>query len=422
MADLKLNKNDAVIEVSIKSSGDEWKAFIDNAKKNLIENLELKGFRKGNVPANIAEQHIKEQQIWNKSADLLLEAEYSNAIELLSKEKIATRPSFKIISISNDGIEAVLSSIGMPEVKIGNRDSIKIEYKVEDVTKEEIDSEVKQLDELLQVAKEIDSAIENNDIANIDFNGTVNGEEFDGGKSENFDLQIGSKQFIEGFEEQLIGSKAGEEKTIKVTFPEQYPSEELKGKEAQFVVKINNVKRRIDLEGDELKEKLNSFGFDSREEIIERIKEVSADKKVEEANDKFFREYIDAIVKLEDTSLIIPEEIIKSEVDVEFKRVEAQIAQQGMKMPDYLKMMNMNEKEFKEKNLTESSKKRIQDSLIYQQLIEDLSIKAEESDIESEYNRIAKNSKQDIKQVKENVQKSSIEANVLFNKLIDTLK
>ncbi len=421
MANLKLNKKDTIIEVNIQENGEAWKELLNKAKKDLMDNLELKGFRKGNVPANIAEQHIKSEQVWYKAADMLIDKEYQEAIKMLSEEKIATRPSFEVISVSDDAIEAVLKAIAMPEVKLGNRDSVKVEYKVEEVTKEEIDAEVSQLDGLLQKQEEVEGAIAKDDIANIDFLGKVDGVAFEGGEAKAFDLKIGSKQFIDGFEDQLIGLKAGDEKNVEVTFPETYPSEDLKGKPAVFEVKVNAVKRSVALEGEELKEKLKSFGFETKEEIIKRIEEVAADRKLQEAQDKFFREYVEAVSALEDTKLIIPDEIVKSEVDVEFKRMEAQVAQQGMKMPDYLKMLKLSEKEFKEQNLTESSKKRIRDGLIYQQLIEDLGIKAEEADMEAEYAKIAKDSKANIEDVKKQVQAASIESNIVFRKLVEAL-
>ncbi len=421
MATLKLNKKETIIEVNIQENGDSWKKILDKAKKDLIQNLELKGFRKGNVPMNIAEQNIKAGQIWNKAAELLIDAEYSKAIEMLSKEKIATRPTFEVVSVSNDSIEAVLKAVSMPEVKLGNRDQIKVKYEVEKVTQEEIDNEISQLDELLTKEQEISESIKDGDIANIDFLGKVDGKAFEGGEAKEFDLKIGSKQFIDGFEEQLIGLKSGDEKNVEVTFPDTYPSEELKGKPAIFEVKINAVKRTVPLEGDELVEKLKSFGFNTKDEIVERIKEVFVDKKTQEAQDKFFREYVEEVSKLPDTSLTIPNEIIKSEVDVEFKRMEAQVAQQGMKMPDYLKMLKLSEKEFKEQNLTESSKLRIRDGLIYQQLIDDLAIKIENDDLEKEYSKLAKDAKVSIEEIKKQVQKQSIEANVLFKKLVEKL-
>lgn len=421
MANLKLNKKDTLIEVNIQENGEAWKKLLIKAKKDLIDNLELKGFRKGNVPANIAEQNIKPEQVWYKAADMLIDKEYSEAIKILTEEKIATRPSFEVISVSDDAIEAVLKAIAMPEVKLGKRDSIKVEYKVEEVKQEEIDAEVSQLDGLLQKQEEIKGAIEKDDIANIDFLGKVDGKTFEGGEAKGFDLKIGSKKFIDGFEEQLIGLKAGDEKNVEVTFPETYPSEELKGKPAVFEVKVNLVKRSVDLEGEELKEKLKSFGFEVKEEIIKKIEEIAAERKIQEAQDKFFREYVEAVAELKDTKLVIPDEIVKSEVDVEFKRMEAQIAQQGMKMPDYLKMLKLSEKEFKEQNLTESSKKRIRDGLVYQQLIDDLDVKAEEADIEAEYAKIAKVSKANIEDIKKQVQSGTIESSIIFKKLVTAL-
>ncbi len=424
MAELKLNKLETTVEVSIKEQGAEWTKLVEAAKKQLMDNLEIKGFRKGKVPANIAEQHISQERVWYTAADKLVEANYNAAMDLLMTEKIATRPSFDVKAVSNESIDAVLTSHLMPEVKLGDRTNINVEYKVEEVTQEEVDAEVAQLDNLLKEAKEVegDAPAADGDITNIDFLGKVDGVAFEGGEAKGFDLTLGSKQFIEGFEDQVVGMKVGETKDIEVTFPEAYPQETLAGKPAVFTVTLNAVKKMVDLEGEELKAKLAMYGFESKEEIVERIKEVAADRKEQMANDNFFREYVDAVAALEDTKVSISEAIITQEIEQEFKRFEAQVGQQGMTIDKYLEMLGMSKEEFKEKNLKEASEKRVRDGLIYAQLIEDLGVKVEEADIEAEYAKIAKDSKAEVEQVKEQVQVGSIESNVIFRKLINALK
>ncbi len=424
MAELKLNKLETKAEVSIIENGAEWTKFVEAAKKELMDNLEIKGFRKGKVPANIAEQHISQERVWYAAADKLINANYNQAIELLMTEKVATQPTFDVKAVSAESIEAVLSSHLMPEVKLGDRSNVKIEYKLEEVTQEEIDAEVSQLDDLLKEAKEVegDNPAANGDITNIDFLGKVDGVAFEGGEAKGFDLTLGSKQFIEGFEEQVEGMKIGETKDINVTFPETYPQEDLKGKPAVFTVTLNAIKKMVELEGEELQTKLKAFGFDSKEEIISRIKEVASDRKEQMANDNFFREYVDAVSALEDTKVAISDEIIKQEIEQEYKRFEAQVSQQGMTIDKYLEMLGMSKEEFKEKNLKESSEKRVRDGLIYAQLIEDQAIKVEESDLDAEYAKIAKDSKVTVEEVKKQINPGSIESNVMFKKLINSLK
>ncbi|BDU67464.1 MAG: trigger factor [Candidatus Tyloplasma litorale] len=424
MANLKLNKKETKIEVQIIEDGEKWASLIEKAKKSLIENLEIKGFRKGHVPSQIAEKYISESQVWNKAADLLIESEYSNAIELLTKEQIATRPKFVINSISNESIDASLFSFVVPKIKIGDINKIeKIEYKVEEISEDELEKELKNLDDLLKTLKETDNKIaKDGDTVNIDFLGKINGEAFEGGESKDYDLKLGSNQFINGFEPQIVGMEKGQTKEIVVTFPQTYPEAKLSNKEAVFTVTLNSIKNMVELEGEELKEKLNSLGFSSKEEVINKIKEVIKNRKEEEADEKFFRKYINEILKLPETEVLISDEVLKDQIEEEFKRVEAQIVQQNMKMNDYLKMVGQTIEEFKEKNLKESSRKRITDGLIYSKLIEKLNIKVFDEEIEKEFEKLANNAKSTIEEVKKQIKKESIEGNLIFKKLIEALK
>jgi len=424
MTKLKLEKKDNTVEIKISSSNDEWKNFIKKAKKNLVDNLELKGFRKGKVPLEIADKNISPDEIRNDAANLLLDKNYKKAMEMISSEDIATRPTLSIVKISDDEIVASLKSTLMPDVKLGNMDSIKVTYKKTTASEKEIKDEFEKVNKYLVENKKVKegSLIKKGNIVNIDFLGKVNSKPFKGGDAKGFDLEIGSKSFIDNFEEQLIGMKKGEEKVIKVKFPDEYPSEDLKGKKASFDVKINEIYEKVKLKGKKLQDKLETLGIKSLEEVLERIKNSLNDNKKNNDNETFFRKYMDEILKLKDTIIEIPSEIIDQQVEEEWKRIEVQITQQNMKMGDYLKMLGMTEKEFKEKNLVQSSTKRLKDGMVYSKLIKHFEIKLSDAEIEKEYKKIAELNNVVIEKIKEEISIDSLKDNLIFEKLINKLK
>ncbi len=425
MTKFKLEKTNEIAEVKISASGEQWKSLIDKSKKKLIDNLELKGFRKGKVPLNIANKNISMEEVRNNASSLLLDINYEKAIDLLAKENIATRPQFSILKISDNEVEIALKSILMPEVKLGNMDSINVEYKKKKINEKELKEEVDKINKYLIENKEIsnkDAVIKKGNIVNINYLGKVNGKPFDGGEGKDFDLEIGSKSFVDNFEDQLIGMKKGEEKIVNVKFPDEYPAKNLKGKKATFDVKINAIKEKITLSGKALQEKLETLGFDSKEEIILRIKDSFEDRIKNEANDIFFRKYMEEIMKLKDTVIKVPEEIVKQQVDEEWKRIEMQVQQQGMKVEDYLKMLGMPKKEFKQKNLKEASRKRVKEGLVYSKLISDFKIKVTKEELENEYMKLAILNKTTVEDIKKEVSNNSLEQNIIFEKLINKLK
>ncbi len=425
MSKLNLEKKDGIAKIIIKESGSTWENLISKSEKILIENLEIKGFRKGKIPVEIAKKHISENTVWQKASDFLLEKKQDEIIKILGNEKIVSRPISKIVSVSNESVEIVVEVTLMPEIKIGDRSKIKVEYKVDDVADSEIEKEIEQLDNILKKDVEINDEKATAKMGNtvlIDFLGKVDDKTFEGGEAKNHSLELGSKKFIGDFEEQIVGMKKNESKDVKVTFPDEYPVDELKGKNAVFNVKLNSIIIKEKLKGEELSEKLKEFGFSSREEIIKRIKEFAKERKISMANETFFRKYTDEILKLNDTKIIVPENVLEQEIDSEFDKIKIQIEQQGMKLKDYFKMLNTNESDFKKDSLREASLKRIKDGLIYQQLIDDLDIKVEEKDLESEYEKIASDSNIKVEDAKKQIPETSIKANVLFKKLINTIR
>ena len=246
MANLKLNKNKNKILLSIETNGEEWKALISNVKESLINDLEIKGFRKGKVPIAIAEKSISQNQIWDSAVDKLVKKNYSKAIEMMIEEKIIDNPTISVSKISDTEVEVVLESYKSPEIKLGDLSKIKIKTEILPVEQKIIDDEIKNLDQHFskEVEIESDEKIKTDDKVVLDFSGSVDKEEFEGGTAKDYELVIGTNSFIDTFEDQLIGLKVNDEKTISVTFPETYlANESLQGKLAEFKIKINKILR-----------------------------------------------------------------------------------------------------------------------------------------------------------------------------------
>ncbi len=420
--DLVKEKDNA--KVTMKVSENLWKNSLKSAEKKLIENLELKGFRKGNVPENIAKQHISKDKIRTEAVNVVLDKHYSDAIDKIKDENIISQPSVSVEKISDE--EVIINVIAelFPEIKLGDFSKINVSFQEPVLDKDELKVEIEKSQEIFKGLKQVDDEkyqLQNGDFANINFVGSVAGKEFDGGKAEEFELEIGSKQFIDNFEDQLIGMKKGEEKTITVKFPEEYPVEELKGKDADFKVTLNHISKKVELEGEELQKKLKAYNIESIEELHKRIENMLLDKKEQESYDKFFNEFVNEIKNSKEFELDIPNSLLLQEVNNEFKSFAEKLTNQGMDMKSYLKMLSLSEQEFKDKNLKIAAEDRIKNGLIYSQLLSELNIELTDKDFEDEYERIAKNQEMSIDEVKKQLPKQMLQNTLTYKKLVDSL-
>ncbi len=425
MLKIEKTKKENSIEIDISISGETWDKFLKNSKKDLFNNLELKGFRKGKVPEKIAQKHISDLKIQNKAIDMAIDKHYHDAIKKVKNEKIISRPSFQIEKISNDEVLIKMILILFPEVELGDLKEIKVSYKEPKITQKEIDEEFKQSEKHfmdLDEVKDVDYKIDNGDFANINFVGKLDGKEFENGKADNYDLEIGSKSFIEGFEEQLIGMKKGQEKSINVKFPEEYPDDKLKGQDVTFDVKINSISKNVMLKGEKLKEKFEQFNLKSFDELKSRIKKILLQTKKQESDDKILREFIEVVKKNLDKEIEIPEVLLNDEIEKELKSFKEKLLQQGQDWKEYLKMIGSNEEEFKENNLKISTKNRIIDGILYSKILDNFKIKVTDNDYEKEIEEISKNQKMDIEDLKKQFNKEMLFNAIQFKKLVNKIK
>ena len=342
-------KNDTkknVHEVVIKIDGEAWTKALDQAFKKKQKTAKVDGFRKGKVPRDIYEKHFGKESLFIDAADSVLQDAYTKAMEE-SKLVPVVQPAVDLKSLNEDGVEFTFKIVTKPEVKVKKYKGLNIKPEKVEVTDEEINHELGHLLERYSelVTKE-DGTVEEGNTAVIDFEGFKDGVAFDGGKGENYSLEIGSHTFIPGFEEQVIGMKTGEEKEIEVTFPEDYGSKDLAGAKATFKVVVHEIKEKKQRELDEeFFEDLGMEGVNSEESLKEEIKKsISAQKEMDAEN-----KYIDAILEgvSKNVEVNIPEEMVEEEVTRLMNRFEQQMRMQGISLDLYYQFTQSSEADLK---------------------------------------------------------------------------
>ena len=231
--------------LTIEVDADSFNKALDKAFNKVVKQVNVPGFRKGKVPRMIFEQRFGVESLYQEAVDFVLPEAYSKALDETKIEPVA-QPSIDIETIGKGQALVVKAEVTVkPEVKLGDYKGLKVEAQETEVSAEDVNEEIKKLQErYAELAVKEEGSAELGDTVILDFEGSVDGEAFEGGKSENYSLELGSNQFIPGFEDQLVGIQAGEEKDIQVKFPEDYHAEELKGKEATFKVKVHEIKAK----------------------------------------------------------------------------------------------------------------------------------------------------------------------------------
>ena len=374
-------------EVNIKIEGEEWKKALHKAYEKNNKKAKIDGFRPGKAPYEIFVKHYGIENLFIDAADSCLQESYLKAITD-SKLIPVTEPKVDIKEIDENHVEFIFTIITKPEIKIKKYEGLKIKKDKLEVKEEEIQDEI---DHLLEQYAELvvkEGTVENGDTVILDYEGFLDGVPFEGGKAENYSLVIGSNTFIPGFEEQLIGMDKDSEKEIKVTFPEDYHAENLKGKETTFKVKVHEIKTKQNRElDDEFFEDLGMEGVNSLETLKESIKEhLEAHKKTDIEN-KFVDDMLDAISK--QTEIDIPEEMVEDEINHLIKRFEEQLKYQGVSLDLYYSLTKSTEKDLREQ-VEKEAFKNVLYRLILEELVKILEISVTDEEANEELEKMAK--------------------------------
>ena len=374
-----------VFEEIVKFDKNEFEEAIDKAFENKKNDIKLDGFRKGKVPKDIYFKKVGKETLYMDALDVLLPEAYDKA---LKDYKPIIDPKVDIKSISEDGVEFVFTITTMPEVNIKKYKGLKVEKEEVKVEKEEIEHEMGHLLERFAELEVKEGKVEDKDIAVIDFEGFKDGEPFEGGKAENYSLEIGSGTFIPGFEDQVIGMKQGEEKDVKVTFPEDYPQEDLKGKNVIFKVKVNEIKAKVERELDEdFFEDLGLEGVDSREKLEEEIENNIKASKERDIEEKFIDEVLAKIA--ENTEVEVPEELIEDEINHMVRNFEEQVRMQGLSLEVFYEMTKSTEEDLRNQ-MKEEAEKHVLYRIIIEKITELEKIEVTDKEAEEEVENLAK--------------------------------
>ena len=355
-----MKKNVHEIEIKLDK---EWISALDATFKKKNKETKIDGFRKGAAPKDIYLKHFGIESLYMDAVDACISVAYK---KVLDENKLVpvTEPKVDVAGISDSNVIFKFTIITKPEVTLGEYKNLKVKKEKVTVSDDEIKHEIDHLREhLADVVVKEDGEVAEGDTAVIDFTGFVDGKELDGGKGENFPLEIGSHSFIPGFEEGLVGLKAGEEKTLELKFPENYV-EDLKGKDVTFKVKVNEVKMRVlpDVNEDFFKD----LGYDdvkTEDELKEKIKEEIKHQKEHQVEDEFIDKCLEAAAK--NMKVDINEEIIEDEVHRMIDEYARQLQMQGMNINDYYKMTGTTEEDL-HKMMAPEAEKRVK----YRYLIE----------------------------------------------------
>lgn len=374
---------------TLKLEGKEWKECLKESYNKKKKDIKIDGFRKGQVPYDIYVKKTGIETLFMDAVDMAVEKLYT---KLLSDSKTVTpaaTPSIDIKNITDKEVEIEFTLVGAPEVKLGKYKKLGVKKEKITVTDEEVEHEIEHIREQFVEVKTLEEKvkIKEGHVAVIDFEGFLNGTPFQGGKGEDYSLEIGSHTFIPGFEEALVGLKKGDKKDVKVTFPENYHSEELKGQPVVFKVEIKEVKERVFPEFDkDFFEDLNVGGVESLEDLKKYIKENKKAEKERQHEDEYLFKCLDKVV--EDSKFEIPEEMTEDEVNRLVREFSEKLQYQGLRLEDYLKFCNSNLNDFKA-TLKDEANKRIGYRLMMDAIVEKEKLEVSDEELEKGLNETA---------------------------------
>jgi trigger factor len=376
-----------VHEVVIKIEGAEWNKALDKVFAKKQKTAKVDGFRAGKVPRDIYEKNFGKESLFFDAADDLLQVAYVKAIEE-SNLIPAVQPGVDLKSINENGVEFVFNIITKPEVTVKNYKGLNVKPEEVNVTEEEINHELGHLlERYTELTTKEEGKVEEGEIAVIDFEGFKDGVAFEGGKGENYSLEIGSNTFIPGFEEQVKGMAIGEEKDLNLTFPEDYGAKDLAGADVVFKVKVNEIKQKVARELDEeFFEDLGMEGIDSEESLKNSIKDSIKAQKEMDAENNYVDRILEAVAK--NVEVDIPQEMVDEEVERLIGRFAEQMKMQGISLDLYYQFTGSSEKE-----LRANMEKEAYNNVLYRLMLEEImtleKIEVTEEEAETEAEALA---------------------------------
>ena len=402
-----------------------YKEFDDAVQKAYLKirkNIMVPGFRKGKVPRQVVQNHYGEEVFYEDAFEIIFPESYQAALKEHNVDDV-DRPDVDIVQIGNKEDLIYTAEVTVkPEVKLGKYKGKSVKAYKQPVTQKEVDEELKkEADKIARLVDVEGRSAQKDDTANIDYTGSVDGVEFPGGSAKGHDLVLGSNAFIPGFEDQVIGMNIGDEKDINVTFPEEYQSDDLKGKDAVFKVKLNSLKAK------ELPKLDDEFAKDVSE--FDTLEEYKADIKAKlqkQSDDNFEAESQNKIIDLlvESMEVEVPQCMIDTQTDYTLREIDYNFKTQGFSLDQYIQMTGMKIDDFKAQ-YNDQSLQRVKAQLALEAVQKEENLEVTDEDLDAELAKVAEQSSKTLDEIKKTFEGSNmdyIKENVLTTKTIDFLK
>lgn len=413
----KVETNRYQLEVEV--DAEAFQKAVDQAFHKQSKNITIPGFRKGKAPRAFIEKYYGDQVFYEDAINAVYPDALDEAVKEANLELVQDKIDFDLVSAGKDGLVFKATITTKPEVEVEGYKGLKATKKSAEVTEEEIDSEIKKVQERnSRMVTVEDRAAQDGDIAVIDFEGFVDGVAFEGGKAENHSLTLGSNQFIPGFEEQIIGHHTGEEFDINVKFPDDYQAAELAGKETVFKIKLHEIKVK------ELPEVDDDFvkdvsEFDTLESYKNDVKEKLAKAKEIESQDDVENQLIDQII--EKMKAEIPQAMYENRVDEDIREFAYRLQSQGLDIDTYLKYTGMDKDSIRQQ-FQPQAERQVKVRLALEKIVQLESIQPTEEEINAEFEKLAKNYEMDVDKVKAFIPQDDLVKDIAVEKAINLVR
>ncbi len=412
----KTGTNEVTIELSI--DGEAFAAACTKAYNKVKGQIAVPGFRKGKAPKAFIEKYYGEGVFYDDALEIAFPDAYEAAVEEAGIDAVSNPFDFDIKSVGKEGVELSCKVTVKPEIELGDYKGLKAEKEVVSVTADEVQAEItKKLEDSARIVDVDDRAVENGDIVTIDYEGFNDGVAFDGGKAEEFDLEIGSGQFIPGFEEKIIGHNIGEEFDIDVTFPEEYHAEDLAGKPVIFKIKLHGIKvKELPELDDEFVKDISEF--DTVDELKADIEKKMTESKQAAADKAFESKLLDMIA--ESVKGEIPDCMIESAIDDMIKDMDYRLQMQGLDFKTYIKYIGMDEAAVRE-SYKSQAEKDVKLVLAVEKIVALEGIDATEEEINAHYQKFADGYGIELEQIKSMIPEKTAKGDITSQKAIELI-
>lgn len=413
----KISANEYELEIEI--SADVFNKEIDKVYKRDIKKINVPGFRKGKAPRPFVEKYYGEGVFYEDAIKGLYPKAIEDAIKEININLVDVTKFDILTSNKKEGLVFKVIVVAEPEIKLGNYKGIEVEKLNLEVTQEDIDKEIEEVRVRNGRLVTVESRpAQMGDIVTIDFEGFIEGKPFEGGKAENLPIELGKKQFIEGFEEQIVGHNSNEVFEIKVTFPEEYHNEKYAGKPATFKINLHEIKERElpDLDDEFVKD---ISEFDTLDEYKEDLKKSLKVKKEEQNKSKREEEIEEKLAKLVEAD--IPDVMIQKKIDELIKNLDNDLRSQGLGVQDYVKFAGLSIDKIREQ-FHPTAERQVKFNLAIKKIIEEEKFACTDEEIESEYKKMGEIYKVQLEKVKEVISKEEVEEVINRRKAVEIVE